>query len=111
MPIRTDWKQWHTQGRRLANTERGLFRNDATVQQLLVSHLYYICVHIYARVYARILHISPCTRKEMKSITAQRDIGKCEILPPESPDLSAYTLGYLRTVSKGGKGEERKKGT
>lgn len=61
---------------------------------MYVSHTY---LHVHA--------------KKRKSITACHDVGKSEILPPESPDLSAYTLGYLRTVSKGGEGEERKKGT
>lgn len=32
-----------------------------------------------------------------------------EILPPESPDVLACTLGYLRTVSKEGKKERKKK--
>lgn len=47
--------------------------------------------------------------KKRKSITAWCEVGKCETLPPESPDLSAYTSGYLRTVSKGRGGEKEKK--
>lgn len=33
---------------------------------------------------------------------------KYEILPPESPDLLVCTLGYLRTLSRGGKRKKKK---
>ena len=62
--ICTGWKQWSAQGWSLANTERGLFRNDAMVRQLLAAHIYYMCVHIYVHMYVCTSHISPCTCKE-----------------------------------------------
>lgn len=91
----------------------GVFGKDAMVQQRLVLYIYYICIHIYIHIYVRmyLTHISTYIERKGRMLkqTARHDIGKFETLPPESPDLLACTLGYLRTASKEGKKESKKR--
>lgn len=70
-------------------------------------YITYVYIYIYIYMYVSYTHIHIHIKKR-KNITAWQDVGKFEILPPESPDLLACILGYLRTVSKrGGKRKKR----
>lgn len=78
-------------------------QSDSVIHIYIHTHIYvcmYVCMYL-----THIIHIHI---RKRKNIIAWCGLGKFEILPPESPDLLACTLGYLRPVSKGGKRKKKR---